>query len=598
LQARTYKPTASPLSERDGLSVVRDLVVQAALRCVLESAFPPAGPRDLEPEKTIRWLAGNIEKDYCRVYTMTVNGYPAAQQHEHLLARLRQRVEDTDLLRLLADVLAALTKQLDTTPGPLTPLLADLTLDGIDAILEQAQALGREGSFLHVRCTRVANHIAVLTDLDPRYEWICPAVQKRLRDGLAELRYAPAAVETQSADLTRGEKFHFLGFELHLVNHRRGKAQVRYRPLEQHGRPAEFASAAFRECCQPWRWMRPSFRWVEHWHGWRVSRDAVRKVSTVQVGWRHLPVTLYPVVACLLGWCSPAAWICLALVFVCNWWWLLGFARWAGQHKLDVALGMCAAATLVCLYPSLSDIYTKRPREVAASPDLPRGFYLGEYHGDSWWHGEATPVVNYGLYVPPNFEGQKGPFPLIVFLHGYGERSRARIFKAGLPLAITQRFGTNKPNGDFQFLAFFPIDPTGKWGPGSAEVEGAMKALNYVIRRHRVDPSRVYLTGLSSGGSGVWGLAESYPDRWTALAPVCAFVSPEVSKVRHLPAWIYHGDKDAEAPVERERELVRQLTAAGAEVRYRELPNQGHGIWAEAYEPKDLYEWFASKKKG
>jgi predicted esterase len=338
--------------------------------------------------------------------------------------------------------------------------------------------------------------------------------------------------------------------------------------------------------------------WIGRQWPCQVVGDACRKAHAVQVGWHHLPVTLYPVIAFLFGWRSPAAWLCLALVFVCNWRWPLGFVRWAGRHKLDAAMGACAAAALACLYPFLSDIYANRPREVAASSPLPTGFYLGEYHSDSWWQGEPAPAVHYGLYVPPNLAGQKGPFPLIVFLHGYGERSTTRIFKAGLPLAITQRFGAGKPNSPFLFVAFFPIDPTGRWEAGSAEVEGAMKALDRVIERHHIDSSRVYLTGLSNGGSGVWTLAESYPDRWAAVAPVCSFISPDVSKVRHLPAWIFHGDKDVEAPVQRERDLVRHLTEAGAEVRYTEVPNQGHGMWAAAYEPKELYEWFASKKKG
>jgi predicted peptidase len=245
----------------------------------------------------------------------------------------------------------------------------------------------------------------------------------------------------------------------------------------------------------------------------------------------------------------------------------------------------------------LRDIYANRPREEAVSSPLPPGFFLGEYHGPSWWNGEPAPAVYYGLYVPPHLQGQKGPFPLIVYLHGYGERTKTRIFKAGLPLAIARRFGANKPNGYFPFVAFFPIDPSGHWQAGSAEVEGVMQTLDYVIGRHRIDPSRVYLTGISAGGSGVWELAQAYPAKWAAVAPVCSFISPEVEKVRHLPAWIYHGAKDQQAPVERERYLVQQLQAAGVEVHYTEVPNKGHYIWEEAYNPKTLYKWLAGKRK-
>lgn len=124
-----------------------------------------------------------------------------------------------------------------------------------------------------------------------------------------------------------------------------------------------------------------------------------------------------------------------------------------------------------------------------------------------------------------------------------------------------------------------------------------MKPLDYVIRRHRVDPARVYLTGISNGGSGVWQLAEAYPDRWAAVAPISSFIEPDVPRVRHIPAWIFHGAKDDKAPVGPQRKLVQELKEAGADVRYTELPNQGHMIGRELYRSKELYEWFAQKRK-
>ena len=344
---------------------------------------------------------------------------------------------------------------------------------------------------------------------------------------------------------------------------------------------------------------------VCNWH-WYVflgrgvhttSKGVYRRTKTIQVGWRHLPVTLFPILLIIFGWRSPVPWLCLALIFVCNPGWARGIVRWSGRHKVDALIGACAVTALIFASPLLLDIYANRPREVAESSPLPPGFFLGEYHGPSWWYGETTPAVSYGLYVPPNFQGQTGPFPLIVFLHGYGERTKARIFEAGLPLAIARRFGTNKPNGHLQFVAFFPIDPTGQWQAGSPEVENIMATLDHVIGRHQIDPSRIYLTGLSIGGSGVWNLAEAYPDKWAAVVPVCSFTSPEVEKVKHLPAWIFHGARDQEAPVERERILVQQLKEAGADVRYTEFPNRWHAIWPEAYNPKGLYEWLASKSR-
>lgn len=639
---------------------------QAALQQLLESAFPPAFPRDADPEKNIQWIAGNIDKGLCRIYAIHINECPDEEEYKRFLERVTRRIDDPQLIEALQEILTTPVSPDQSALESLAALLADIALEGIDQILQQAKALGREGHFLHVQCLRVGSQLVVLADQDPRYDWIVPAVRKRLREELAKLHYEPEAIETQSLDLTRGGQLRFLDFELRLVQKRQGEARVHYRFVEKSAlRPTDSVLSCLLGRYQPLRLLQPCLKWLNRWRSWRFLHSVYRKANAIQVSWRHLPITLYPVVAFLFSWRSPAAWLDLTLIFVCNWrsswaflrsvsvgerrhklegayrkvssiqvgwrhlpitlfpilmllfgwrspvpwldlalilacnWrWLLGFAKWSGRHKLDMVVGVCASGVLICLSPMLRDIYANRPREIVASSSLPQGFYLGEYHGHSWWNGEPTPAVNYGLYVPPHFQGQKGPFPLIVFLHGYGDRTKTRLFKAGLPLAIAQRFGTNKPNGHFEFVAFFPIDPTGRWQAGSAEVEDTMMALDYVIGRHRIDPARVYLTGISNGGSGVWHLADAYPNKWAAIAPVCSFISPDLTKVRHFPVWIFHGAKDPWAPVERDRMLVRKLREAGADVHYTEIPNKGHFIGDEAYNPKELYKWLAVKKKG
>jgi predicted esterase len=594
LQARTYHP--SPVADHEGQVAIRDLVVQVTLKRLLESAFPPAFPSDSEPEKTIKWLAGNIDKGLYRIYAVNLNENLDDGVHDQLLERASRRIGDPQLIGLLKEVLAV-------SPSPqglLTPLLADIAFEGIDHILQQAKALGREDNFLHVQCTRVGNELIVLSDRDPRYDWILPAVQNRLREELSNLGFEPAAVETQSFDLTSGVPLRFLGFDLRWVQRKHGESRVEYRLVEETDRRQGESTPAPRRSFgryHPLRFVQPCVSWIGRQQIWQIVQGAYRKTNAVQVGWRHLPITLSPIMALLFGWRSPATWLCLAAIFVCNWRWTLAIVRtvgtWARRHKLDVAMGAGALVFLACLYPVASEIYANLSREETV-PFMAPGFYRGQYNKDSPWGAELVP---YGLYVPPHSQKEKGPFPLIVYLHGYGERTKAKLFKAGLPLSIAKAFGPNKPNGPFEFIAFFPIDPTGKWETGSFEVEDAMRALDYVIGRHRIDPARVYLTGISNGGMGVWRLAEAYPDRWAAVVPVSSFISPDVSKVRHISAWIFHAAKDKQAPVKRERDLVKQLKEANADVRYTEIPNKGHEIWREAYDAKELYDWLATKKK-
>jgi predicted esterase len=620
----------------------------AALQRLLGSVGSPAFPHDADPEKTIKWIAGQIDKGLCRVFAVHINESLDEEGHKRLVERVCQRIDDPQMIEALQETLAA------SLQPEFVPLLVNVAFAEIDHILQQAKTLGREENFLHVQCLRVGNEIIVLTDRDPRYEWILPAVQKRLREELAHLHYEPAALETQSLDVSLGHRLRFLDYELRLVKDRHGEMRARYRLVEKSKRRyAPKTRWRLFGRYDPLRFLQPALNWMAKKRSWQIVERACSKANAVQVGWRHLPITLLPVLMLLFGWLSPLALLCLAAIPVCNWRWIVdvllagyekansiqaswrhlpvtlfpvllylfgwrslipwldvvvifacnwhwgrSILRWMGRHKLDTVMATCAAAALLALSPLLRDIYANRPREeVAVFSRLPAGFYWGEYHGPSWWNGEPTPVTYYGLYVPPHLQGQRGPFPLIVYLHGYGERTKWRIFKAGLPAAIAQRFGINKPNGIFPFVAFFPIDPTGHFQAGSVEVENIMQTLDYVIGRHRIDPARIYLTGISAGGSGVWELAQAYPDRWAAVVPVCSFISPEVEKVRHLPAWIYHGAKDQQAPVERERYLVQQLQAAGAEVHYTEVPNKGHYIWEEAYNPKTLYKWLASKKK-
>jgi dienelactone hydrolase len=613
LQARTYRPTLSTQqslpatneSEHGGVVALRDLVVQAALKQLLESAFPPAFPSEPQSEKTIQWLTRNINKGLVRVYAVNVNESTNTGQQERLLKRASRHIGDPQLIGLLKEVLTATTQPDHPPQGLLAPLLADIAFEEIDQILQQARTLGREGNFLHVQCTRAANQMVLLLDQDSRYDWLLPAVQKRLREALSKLHYDLAAVETQSVDLTRGGSLRFLGFELRIVKGKHGDAQVQYHLLEErsHGQPDEaLPSRRLLGRYHPLRFVRYCLHWMEHQRSWRFVHGAYGRVNAIQVSWRHLPITLYPVLVFLFGWRSPLAWLCLSSIFVCNWRSTVGLVRsagaWAWRHKLDVVLGACALAALIYLAPLIRDIYANRPREVAASAPVPPGFYVGEYHGDSWWNGEPAPGVTYGLYVPPHLHEAKGPFPLIVFLHDAKGATKRRLFKTGLFAAIANRAGKDAANDRLDFVAFAPIDPTGRWLPESAEVQNILQALDYVIGRHRIDPARVYLTGIANGGDGVWRLAEAYSDKWAALVPVSSSYQPDVQKVRHIPAWIFQEAQDKQATTLQPQARLQELQKPASEVRFTEVSKKPQAVWMEAYRSQTLYDWLAAKKKG
>jgi poly(3-hydroxybutyrate) depolymerase len=507
-----------------------------------------------------------------------------------------------------------------------------IAFEGIDRVLEQANALGREGILTHIQCVRWANDVVVLGDADPRYDWVLSGVESRLREELAKLNVEADTEQTQRVDLARGDRLRIGSFELHLTSGSATGPKVKCKTLkkaEEHQqvepevKERQECRATFLKRCLRWfrrttpkpqenepdeegedtapaeeersaapqvAWSLRPPRFVQGLHSLFVS-GVVRKVSSFQFGWRHVPVLLYPALVLFLGWDSPFAWAAAALAVVCNLRSLPAAAAWAWRRPGDTAIGACGLAALVCLVLLVSDLYAHANREWRVT-DMPPGFYMGQFSAS--WGDEPMP---YGVYVPPHFRNQPGPFPLVIFLHGYGERFQEVFLKNGLPSAIAHQFGEDKPNGPFEFVAFFPLDPSGMWRAGTPDMDKAMKVLDYVMERHQIDPATIYLTGISSGGSGVWSLAEAYPLKWAALAPLSALYRPNVEKVRHIPAWVFHGDKDTVAPIAYARTFVKELKEVNPQAKYTEVRGKEHSIWHETYRSKELFEWFAEHQR-
>ena len=201
--------------------------------------------------------------------------------------------------------------------------------------------------------------------------------------------------------------------------------------------------------------------------------------------------------------------------------------------------------------------------------------------------------LNYLLYLPEGYEKSDKPYPLILFLHGAGESGSelANVKKHGPPKLIAA--GKN-----FPFIIVSPQSPRGGWDPEALDA-----LVGEVIKNHRVDKDRVYLTGLSMGGGGTWTLAAAHPERFAAIAPVCgAFRAPDggkaaAQKIKDLPAWVFHGAKDTTVPIARSEEMVKSLKDAGADVKFTVYPDAGHDSWTETYDNPELFTWFLSHKR-
>ena len=192
--------------------------------------------------------------------------------------------------------------------------------------------------------------------------------------------------------------------------------------------------------------------------------------------------------------------------------------------------------------------------------------------------GEAVVSLPEGYDAEPERR-----WPLLLFLHGAGERgdSLAAVTVHG---PIKER----RAGRDLPFVIVAPQVPAGgRWTVGRVAA-----ALDDALARYRVDPDRVYLTGLSMGGFGTWEALERMPERFAAAVPVCGGGNPiGIGAARDVPVWAFHGAMDAVVPVGASVEMVRRLRDAGGDVRFTVYPDAGHDSWTETYANPEVYAW-------
>jgi predicted peptidase len=256
----------------------------------------------------------------------------------------------------------------------------------------------------------------------------------------------------------------------------------------------------------------------------------------------------------------------------------LSWLRW-----LVTALG-CAG--VVCLAFFVRNYFQaeETPAVEAPASEPPQTFILA-----SLPRPKAEEPTWYGLYVPPQFKRASGPFPLLVFFHGRGERKKENFLGAGLAETVRRKVN----NGEaFNFVVLCPQSPSGVWEPEENKV--AKEMIDLVVEQNNIDAKRIYLTGHSTGGRGLWGLVQTYPANWAAVLSICCY-PPNIQKTRSMPCWFFQGDDDHYIPIASARNLVERYRKAGNDVRYTEYKGGGHLIWAEAFGESEVFEWLAKQ---
>ncbi len=201
--------------------------------------------------------------------------------------------------------------------------------------------------------------------------------------------------------------------------------------------------------------------------------------------------------------------------------------------------------------------------------------------------------LNYLLYLPAGYALSDEPWPLGLFLHGAGERGDdLELVKVHGPTRLIAE-GRQMP-----FILLAPQCPDGHWWTQKADALAAL--VMHMIETHRVDRSRVYVTGLSMGGFGTWTLMTHYPDLFAAAVPICGGGDTILAQFRlqSMPVWTFHGADDPVVPLHKSEEMVDALRASGnANVKLTVYPHVGHDAWTETYNNPEVYDWLLSHRK-
>ncbi len=224
-------------------------------------------------------------------------------------------------------------------------------------------------------------------------------------------------------------------------------------------------------------------------------------------------------------------------------------------------------------------------------------------------------TLPYRLLFPENYDKTK-KYPLILFLHGAGERGTdnekqlvhgAKMF---LEAQNRQRFPAivvmpQCPSGSS--WTSVEVDRTRKPSafefdysrPSNWPLVAAYDLVKQLVDQESVDKKRLYLMGLSMGGMGTFEQVFNHPKTFAAAAPICggADVTAYDGRVRKTPFWVFHGAADSVVPVKHSREIVGKLEAVKVPVKYTEYPGVNHGSWVNAFAEPELLPWLFSHSR-
>lgn len=195
----------------------------------------------------------------------------------------------------------------------------------------------------------------------------------------------------------------------------------------------------------------------------------------------------------------------------------------------------------------------------------------------------------YLIYIPEGYGRPDEKWPLLLFLHGSGERGTdiQKVATLGPPKLAAA--------ADYPFIVVSPQCKPGRWWNTDELIQLVQHLQSILV----VDQDRIYVTGLSMGGYATWSLITSYPDTFAAAIPICGGADPaNAERVKELPIWAFHGDKDQAVPLARIQDMVDRLEQLKhPDFTFTVYPGVGHDSWTRTYANPEVFEWMLSKRR-
>lgn len=234
-----------------------------------------------------------------------------------------------------------------------------------------------------------------------------------------------------------------------------------------------------------------------------------------------------------------------------------------------------------------------------------------DYQYKEYKKGDKT--LNYRILFPNDFDKEK-KYPLILFLHGMGERGSdnesqlthgADFFKDGIKKHPAIVLFPQCPETDYWANLSRP-DKAGAARKFTYHTDQAphptmalvLELLDEMIAEPYIDEDRIYLSGLSMGGFGVWELLWRIPEKIAAAIPICAGGPREKAvDMASVPTWAFHGTADDVVHSRFSIMMCKAIQQAGGKAKITLIPNGNHNAWDTAFADPEYFNWFFSKKR-